>query len=261
VPVLVDRRFGTSKRAPWGCKYARELVLSADKAPTSQSTCSKTLIDVPDLTGMTRRQVLELANGGAGVTVRFVREEVSAGETPGTVVAQTPAPLEPIEVGGVVTAALAQQVDRVVVPRAMSTSYDRVTVEQAITRLRAQKFRVVVDDGAAQDGVPPGTVIDQDPRQRTLAVQGSTVTIVVTGAYSDGVEVPDVEGLSLPEARQRLESRGLGVRARRDDGRAADDDVVFTADPAGGKIVPPGTVVELQTDPRSVASAAANLTG
>ena len=33
VPVLVDRRYGTTRRAPYGCRYARELVLAADKAP------------------------------------------------------------------------------------------------------------------------------------------------------------------------------------------------------------------------------------
>ena len=133
VPVLVDRRYGTTKRAPYGCRYARELVLAADKAPTEQSTCSRSLINVPDMTGMTRREALALSNEGGGVTIRFVRQPAAAGEEPGTVVAQTPAPLEPIEIGGVVTAILAERVNTVIVPRVQSTSYDPVTVEQAIT--------------------------------------------------------------------------------------------------------------------------------
>ena len=176
-------------------------------------------------------------------------------------VAQTPAPLDPIEVGGVVTATLAEKVDRVVVPRAMSTSYDDVSVEQAVTRLRAQRFRVVVEDGATKAGVPAGTVIDQSPRQDTLAVAGSVVIITITGAYTEGVEVPEVSGMALADARDRLEAAGLEVRARRDGGTPRDDDVVYTMDPGGSSIVPPGTVIQLVTDSRTVATAAAKLGG
>ena len=236
---------------------AASCVLAADKAPTQDSTCSPSLITVPDFTGMTRKEVLSYANSGAGVTVRFVRNPAAVGEQPGTVVAQAPAPLDPIEIGGVVTATLAEKVDEVVVPRAMSTSYDQVGVEQAITRLRAQRFRVVVSDGAAKDGVPPGTVIDQSPAQGTLAAAGSVVYITVTGAYTDGIEVPDVTGQTLARARERLEQAGLGVRARRDGGTPRDDDVVYTMDPGMGSIVPPETVVQLITDSRTVATAAA----
>jgi penicillin-binding protein 1A len=261
VPVFVDRRYGTAKRAPWGCRYGRELVLAADKVPTQDSTCSRNLVAVPDFTGMTRKQVLRIANGGGGVTVRFVRNPAAAGEEPGTVVAQTPAPLDPIEVGGVVTATVAEKVDQVVVPRAESTSYDEVSLAQAITRLRAQRFRVVVDDGATKAGVPPGTVIDQSPAAGILAVAGSVVTITVTGAYTEGVEVPDVTGQPYTTARQRLEQAGLGVRAQRDGGSPRDDDVVFTMDPPQGYVVPPDTVIELVTDSRVVATAAARTGG
>jgi beta-lactam-binding protein with PASTA domain len=260
VPVLVDRRYGTAKRAPYGCRYARELVLAADKAPTEQSTCSRSLITVPDMTGMTRREALALSDEGGGVTIRFVRQPAAAGEEPGTVVAQTPAPLEPIEIGGVVTAVLAERVNTVIVPRVQSTSYDDVTVEQAITRLRALKFRVVVADGA-QDPRAPGTVVDQDPRPNEQAAAGSTVTIVITGAYTDGIEVPDVEGIPLAQAKEKLQEAGLGVRARRDVGAPEADDVVYTSDPRPGDIVPPDTVIWLTTDPRSVASADRRLSG
>ena len=61
VAVNVDRRFGTSKLAPAGCPYARQLVLAADHAPTQQSTCSRTLIPVPDLSGMDKQEAFRHA--------------------------------------------------------------------------------------------------------------------------------------------------------------------------------------------------------
>ena len=63
------------------------------------------------------------------------------------------------------------------------------------------------------------------------------MTIVVTGAYTDGIEVPDVEGVPLQQAKQKLEAAGLGVRARRDVGAPLPDDVVYTSDPRPGDIV------------------------
>ena len=79
--------YGTSRRATLGCRYGRELILAADKAPTQDSTCSRNLITVPDFTGMTRKEVLSYANGGAGVTVRTVTarpcriDPISSGDT------------------------------------------------------------------------------------------------------------------------------------------------------------------------------------
>ena len=87
------------------------------------------------------------------------------------------------------------------------------------------------------------------------------MTIVVTGAYTEGIEVPDVESLPLTQAKSKLEAAGLGVRARRDIGAPLPDDVVYTSDPRPGEIVPPDTVIWLTTDPRSVASAARRLSG
>ena len=194
------------------------------------------------------------------MTVRFVRNPAAAGEEPGTVVAQTPAPLDPIEIGGVVTAALAEKVDEVVVPRVMSTSYDHVGVEQAITRLRAQRFRVVVADGAEgrrsaghghRPGPGPGRAGRSGLDRRRSSSPARTPTASRCPTY----------GPARSTARERLEQAGLGVRARRDGGTPRDDDVVYTMDPDIGSIVPPETVVQLITDSRTVANAAAARSG
>ena len=208
------------------------------------------------MTGMTRREALALSNEGGGVTIRFVRQPAAAGEEPGTVVAQTPAPLEPIEIGGVVTAILAEQREHR--DRAAGAEHELRPGHRRAGHHPPAGAEVPRDRGRRRRrSAAAGTVIDQDPRPNEQAAAGSTVTIVVTGAYTDGIEVPDVEGVPLQQAKQKLEAAGLGVRARRDVGAPRADDVVFTSDPARATSSRRDTVVWLTTDPRSVASAAA----
>jgi len=85
--------------------------------------------------------------------------------------------------------------------------------DQAEDELRRLGLDVEREDGFRND-LGPGQVIRTDPRRGRDVEPGDTVTIVVnTGDESDAttVEVPDVTGMSVDEARDTLEDEGLRV--------------------------------------------------
>src|SRR5262249_7839971 len=148
------------------------------------------------------------------------------------------------------TIAIAIKVTNVVVPLASSTRLVPMSVDEAITRLRAAKFRVIVEDGAQGDRTTPeGTVLSQGPTAGELKPQGSVITLHVVGDYAEGVQVPDLRGRTTAGARKALAKLGLGTRARQETAAPRDDDIVYDTDPGPGAIMPPGSVVLLLTDP------------
>jgi serine/threonine-protein kinase len=81
-----------------------------------------------------------------------------------------------------------------------------------------------------RDGEEPGTVVSTDPEAGTEVDQGTAVRVVVA---VDSVQVPQISGMSLDDARSTLESQGLSV------GRVIGDDngtVLFTAPGAGSEV-------------------------
>ena len=90
--------------------------------------------------------------------------------------------------------------------------------------------------------VAEGDVISQDPSTGTL-FRGDTVELVV----SEGpvmVEVPNVRGVGVDEATERLEEAGFEVRTQRSDVYVGLEFVV-SSDPAQGTKAPEGSVVTL----------------
>jgi hypothetical protein len=80
---------------------------------------------------------------------------------------------------------------------------------EAERTLRRAGFQVAVET-AETDQAPPGQVVDQGPPGGTSAPPGSTVTIVVAVEAEPGsVDVPDLGGMSGPEAEQALDEVGL----------------------------------------------------
>jgi eukaryotic-like serine/threonine-protein kinase len=117
-----------------------------------------------------------------------------------------------------------------------------VTLTQpvAIAELDRAGFDARVE--TAPNAAAEGTVFDQDPDAGRDAEEGSTVTINV----SEGpalVSVPDVRGLQIGEARQRLNDAGLQVNAD-DEPSDQPDGVVFGQDHLGEE-VDAGTVINL----------------
>jgi beta-lactam-binding protein with PASTA domain/predicted Ser/Thr protein kinase len=116
------------------------------------------------------------------------------------------------------------------------------TAEVELTRAGLQ-FEVTTE---ASDSVPKDEVISQDPSAGTEVDEQSTVALAVS-AGPEAVEVPDVRGLSLDEARGVLEDVGLSVgKISKSDDPDAEQDEVISSDPAGGTEAEPGSKVNLE---------------
>ena len=91
------------------------------------------------------------------------------------------------------------------------------------------------------DDVPEGEVMEQDPGGGESVGQGDTVAVTVSEGPAE-VDIPDVVGMSVDEAREELEDAGFEVDVIRFLG-----DRVSSMSPEGS--APPGTEIELTVAP------------
>jgi beta-lactam-binding protein with PASTA domain len=103
---------------------------------------------------------------------------------------------------------------------------------------------VAATSEAADDTVPAGSVISQDPAADTMVAVGSTVNIVVsTGAST--VPVPDVTGQAAADAQAALEGDGFVVTSTEQSSDDVEAGLVISTNPSAGTEVAPGTSVEM----------------
>jgi len=91
---------------------------------------------------------------------------------------------------------------------------------------------------------PPGQVIDQDPLPKFSARSGGSVDLVVSKGV-ERVQVPDVVGQSLEDAKAELESKGLKVGTVTEKEQVGPPGRVMASDPAANTTVDKGSVVNL----------------
>ena len=243
--ISIDPR--TNQRVPAGCKHAIEVVWADALAPSTIGPCETNLISVPDFTASTKRQAIRLSTG-SGLQIRFQYRPAEPGDDPGTVVVQTPSPLAAVETGSIVTLIVAQRVPSVLVPDVIASTSAPSSTEAAVARLEAAQFRVVILDQQDGFGLPIGSVVNQEPASGKPAPLGSVVTISASGTYA-GAIVPNITGLTVDEASQRLAEVGLVPQAINADGLLRPADRVFSVEPSAGSKVPRGTKITLYVSP------------
>ncbi len=125
------------------------------------------------------------------------------------------------------------------VPRTVPRVVD-LGVEQALDMLAAVQLRLVeAPEREFSETVADGVVIRQDITPG-LQVERDTEVVVVVSKGPDRREVPNVIGMTISEATDRLEAVGLARS-----GVSGGGDVVEATDPAPGTLLPPGTEVLL----------------
>ncbi|WP_249138619.1 Stk1 family PASTA domain-containing Ser/Thr kinase [Phycicoccus avicenniae] len=176
-----------------------EVVLTVSKG--------KERYEVPDLTGSTRAEAerrLGETNLALGEVGRAFSEDVPEGQ----VISMDPEPGTSLRRDAEVGLTLSRGRQPIEVPDV--TGSPAGDAESALTDLGLQ-----VERGEAQNSrsVPEGSVVSQSPDDGTL-FRGDTVTVVVSKGPVM-VDVPDVVGKQLGEARRILEDAGLRVEVER----------------------------------------------
>ena len=159
---------------------------------------------VPSLTQLTRAQA-EARLDGVDLTGRF-DQEPSETVAAGRVVRSEPAPGGRVLRGHSVTVVLSSGPPAVPVPSVTGQSAD-----DAQGAIRQAGLQPQLTEQSSAD-VEAGQIISQTPAGGT-AKRGSTVALVVSTGPGI-VAVPDVRGLSIDDARQKLSDAGFRVKVR-----------------------------------------------
>ena len=194
---------------------------------------------VPRVLGMTRADAVQ-ALQKAQLLVRDSGVEFHPTAPAGTVIWQDPPPGVDAPTGTRVTVVTSGGPSKVAVPDV--AGYDASMAQQILS---AAGLTVARTDSVQAPNVPPGLVVITRPPASSVVTPGTGVTLAINrGAPT--IPVPDVVGLSLSDARTRLEDAGLVVGAvtRR---RTADANpgTVIGQQPAAQTLAAPGLVVDL----------------
>ena len=143
--------------------------------------------------------------------------------------------------GGTTAAATTRQTTSLAAPGQVLVP-DVVGLDQADAAGRLAAVHLEPDTQFKASAKPTGKVIGQHPGAGTHVDQGSTVTVVVDRG-APKVDVPDVTGATLADARKQLQDAGLEVQ---------------TTEVSAGK--PPGTVVSQAPEAGSKAQKGSSVT-
>ncbi|WP_433302565.1 Stk1 family PASTA domain-containing Ser/Thr kinase [Actinoplanes sp. CA-030573] len=137
-----------------------------------------------------------------------------------TVLTQSPGANERIVKGGTITLSLSLGKERFPVP-------DLAGLELAAAKSELTEANLKYKDGAGQysDTVPEGAVISTNPAKGTELKRGDTVTVVVSKGRAP-IQVPNLVGTNINDARAQLQGLGLEAVERYKDSDAPADQVI-----------------------------------
>ncbi len=193
-------------------------------------------VDMPPVVGRTLPQA-ELIIRHAGLVLDVTERANSTTAPPDIVISQDQPPGKRLKQGrhvGVVVSLGARLVD---VPDLI-----KKTMQEAQLAIESANLKV----GALQDGydelVKPGVVMRQDPPAGSRVPVDSPVTLVISRG-PPLVEMPDLVGKPLADARRLLEDRGLVIAQLTTVGSAGvEPGVVIQQTPASGTRMRPGAM-------------------
>jgi beta-lactam-binding protein with PASTA domain len=219
--TVIEQSVAPNTRVPYG-------------TAVSLAIADTELVAMPELRGVDRQRAID-----ALLERRLVPRNVSGRPSPepeDTVIAQSIAARTMVPVGAAVDLIVAQP-ELVLVPDLVGFSLDAALDTLARADLNAGS---VLREQSAE---PENQVLEQRPGPGARVRAGTRIDLAVAEPLR--VEVPDVTGLALDEARRVLERAGLGSgRVLGEPSNRPVDDVI-RQEPAGGAVVDAGTRVEL----------------
>ncbi|MEU9988692.1 Stk1 family PASTA domain-containing Ser/Thr kinase [Streptomyces sp. NPDC048045] len=196
-------------------------------------------VTVPDVQGIQFADA-ESQLKGKGFTVDK-KTEVSD-RTPGVVINQDPPGGASKQKGTTITLTVAKAAEKVTIPGDLVGK----SCDDAKAELQGLGLTPNCADTPTNDPNQDGKVISTDPQAGQQVVKSTTVTISVGKAQDNGpVQVPNIQGQKLKDAKNLLQQAGLQVGNIQ--GSQDDNAIVFTSDPGQGSTVQKGSAVNLIT--------------
>ncbi|HEY3050221.1 MAG TPA: Stk1 family PASTA domain-containing Ser/Thr kinase [Gaiellaceae bacterium] len=192
-------------------------------------------VEVPDVMGKSRDDAIAALTEAK---LKYKVLTVFSKEDAGTVVAQSPTGGRIVTQGSIVHINVSKGLEPLTVPNVVGQLYDN-----AAGQLQGLGFAVARRD--VESSQPKDTVIDQDPGAGADLARGGTVTLFVSKGPKQAT-IPDVTSQDEASARETLEGSGFSVDVQEQDVTdPAQDGIVLSQDPPGGKKAKPGTTVTI----------------
>ena len=192
-------------------------------------------IEVPDITGKSLDDATsELEK--LGLEIYIDEEESTDKYLPGTVILQQPVSGTKVDEKTKIKVKISKKLEEVVIP-----DLSGLTEEEATRVLMAKELKLKVS-GTQHSDIEKGLIISQNPLAGEKGAKNSQVS-VVTSSGQDMITVPDVTGLTLGQAREKLKETNLNLKL--EEGQIAEDDSILIetqAPPSGDKIQSGGTI-------------------
>lgn len=163
------------------------------------------IVRVPDVTGLDLTQARR-ALSEAGLRLEEAGDEYHGSVPPGAIIRQDPEANERVRMGRAIRVVLSRGPEYVVVPDVIGRP--KIEAELAITQEGLILGEVTEE---FYPDVPPNTVIRQNPPPSTRLEKGKAVQLIVARGSQPRQQVvmPDVRGMTLEAARQRLQALGF----------------------------------------------------
>jgi eukaryotic-like serine/threonine-protein kinase len=226
--------FTSTGRPPGAPKYdRRRILLTAAVAVMVLVVIGSTwwvtmgrYTDAPNLVNMTKAQA-ELYAQQHHFEIFYATAAYSDTAPKDSVIDQKPRADGKIVKGGTLTLTLSLGPEQFPVPdlTGQELSAAQGTLDGLSLQLKQGK-------GQYSDTIPEGSIISTDPKAGTQLKRGDTVTVVVSQGKAP-IEVPDLSGQNINDARSQLQGLGLDVNEKYVDSDQPADQVVGQSPKAG----------------------------
>ncbi|MBQ8919862.1 MAG: serine/threonine protein kinase [Acidaminococcaceae bacterium] len=199
---------------------------------------SKPEIAVPDVNGKTAAEAQQILKE-KGFKVEL-EDKIDSSAKPGMVLRMDPVAGIKRKEGATVTLTVASAEKTVAVPRIAGLKLEQAEKLLAERGLRIEKIEQKWDSTKPED-----VILSQSPEENSKLSENGGVTLIINKKEEKNIAVPDLKGLTLAEARKKLEGLQLKAEVKEIDSDR-DKDTVLGTDPDNGATVMEGGTVTLQ---------------
>ncbi len=202
---------------------------------------SNSTVDVPNVVGKQLSVATRLLEERH---LRVSSSEVTNSDVPaGQVISQSPEPGESVKERRVVHLVVSKGAGDITIPNLQGMSFDQAREKLKALGLSIGKISYE-SDSSKEDGV----VISQGLQAGGKASKGATVDITINQTKSTTVEIPNVVGMTIKEAKEALGNLGLSIS--KISGSNEDTAVVTAVSPAPGSSVKRDESITLVGQPK-----------